>query len=115
MKLPNAHLAVVERAKITEYLLNPEHLYGASKARFFSQFGFHPADWEIMAQALHEHAQRYEVSGSNETSFGPRFEVDGELNTPDARAPRVRTVWQLDHGEFAPRFITAYPLRPSYD
>ena len=100
MKLPNAHLALVEREKITEYLLNTEHLYGASKARFFSQFGFYPTDWEAMAQALREHGQRYEV--------------DGELNTPDGRTPRVRTVWQLDHGEVAPRLITAYPLE-EYD
>ncbi|OLE53085.1 MAG: hypothetical protein AUG51_14880 [Acidobacteria bacterium 13_1_20CM_3_53_8] len=111
MKLPNAHLAVVEREKITGYLLNTEHLYGASKARFFSQFGFRSTDWETMVQALREHGQHYEVSRTRETFFGPRFEVDGELNTPDGRAPRVRTVWQLDHGEVAPRLITAYPYR----
>ena len=29
MKLPNAHLAVVEREKVTEYLLNPVHRFGA--------------------------------------------------------------------------------------
>ena len=114
MKLPNAHLALVEREKITEYLLNTEHLYGASKARFFSQFGFYPTDWEAMAQALREHGQRYEVYKTKETLFGPRFEVDGELNTPDGRTPRVRTVWQLHHGEVAPRLITAYPLE-EYD
>jgi hypothetical protein len=34
MKLPNAHLAVVEEAKIRSCLLNPAHRYGASKARF---------------------------------------------------------------------------------
>jgi len=33
MKLPNAHLALVEREKVTDYLLNPAHRYGASKAR----------------------------------------------------------------------------------
>lgn len=110
MRLPNAHLALAEREKITEYLLNPEHLYGASKARFFSAFGFDPAAWETMAQALREHGQRYEVSKATDTAFGPRYEVDGELNTPDGPAPRVRAVWQLDHGEVAPRLITAYPL-----
>jgi len=34
MKLPNADKAVVERNKIVGYLLNPEHLIGASKAHF---------------------------------------------------------------------------------
>ncbi len=115
MTLPNAHLAVVEREKITEYLLNPEHRYGASKARFFSAFGFVTADWEIMAQALCSHARLHDVSRIKETIFGPRYEVDGELETPDGRAPRVRTVWQLDHGEIAPRLITAYPLEAHHD
>lgn len=115
MKLPNAHLAIVEQEKITEYLLNVEHRYGASKARFFSEFGFDAAVWETLAHALRAHGQQYEVSRARETSFGPRYEVDGELSAPDGRTPRVRTVWQLDHGEVAPRLITAYPLEAKYD
>jgi len=46
MRLPNASLALVEREKITEYLLNAEHRYGASKARFFSRFSFSLESWE---------------------------------------------------------------------
>ena len=33
MKLPNASKAVVEREKVADYLLNPAHRFGASKAR----------------------------------------------------------------------------------
>ena len=110
MKLPNAHLASVEREKITDYLLNPGHRYGASKARFFFEFGFERESWEVLAPSLCDHAMRYEVSRTRQTLWGPRFEIDGELNTPDGRMPRVRTVWQLDEGEIAPRLITAYPL-----
>jgi hypothetical protein len=40
MKLPNVEQAMVEREKIADYLLNPAHRYGASKARFFTAFGF---------------------------------------------------------------------------
>ena len=36
--------------------------------------------------------------------------IDGELTTPDGQRPRIRTVWQLDHGQLAPRLITAHPL-----
>jgi hypothetical protein len=43
-------------------------------------------------------------------AFGPRYEVDGELTAPDGRRPRIRSVWQVDEGEIAPRLITAYPL-----
>jgi hypothetical protein len=115
MKLPNPHLALVEQTKIAGYLLNQAHRYGASKARFFADFGFHTGAWETLAEALREHGQRHEVNRIKETPFGPRFEVDGELNAPNGRRPRIRTVWQLDHGQVAPRLITAYPLEATYD
>ena len=57
MKLPNAEAAVVERAKIEGYLLNVAHRFGASKARFFTHFGFRLEAWEQLAQALLEHAE----------------------------------------------------------
>ena len=110
MMLPNARLSLVEREKITEYLLNAEHRFGASKARFFAEFGFEVEAWELLAESLRQHGRRYEVSRTRLTLWGPRYEVDGELNTPDGRTPRIRTVWQLDDGQIAPRLITAYPL-----
>ena len=110
MRLPNAHFAVVEREKVTDYLVNPEHRYGASKARFFTAFGFEVGAWEVLASALREHAQRHNVARTYETHWGPRYEIDGELNTPDGRQPRIRSVWQFEVGEIAPRLITAYPL-----
>lgn len=110
MKLPNADLLVVERAKIVDYLLNPAHRHGASKARFFAQFGFRVEEWEVLAIALREHGRQNEVSKARETGFGPRYEVDGELAALDGRRPRIRTVWQMDAGQLAPRLITAYPL-----
>ena len=110
MKLPNAHMAVVEREKIVDYLLNPAHRHGASKARFFSRFGFRSEMWETLAAALREHGQRHDVTRIRETGFGPRYEVEGEIAAPDGRRPRVRTVWQMDEGQIAPRLLTAYPL-----
>jgi hypothetical protein len=110
VKLPNAHLASVAPEKITDDLLNAEHPYGASKARFFGEFDFEVDAWQKLATALREHGQKYEVAKTKKTPFGPRYEVDGPLLTPDGRTPRVRTVWQVDEGEIAPRLITAYPL-----
>ena len=110
MRLPNANKAVIERAKIADYLLNPAHRYGASKARFFTAFGFRIEKWERLAEALREHGCRHEVARVRETGFGSRYVVEGELNTLTGRRPQVRTVWQLDAGAVAPRLITAYPL-----
>ncbi len=109
MHLPNAEMLVVEREKLVDYLLNSSHRLGAAKARFFRAFGFRVEHWEGLAAALREHGIRHEVTKVTETGFGPRYEVDGELPTPDGRRPQVRTVWQLDAGKIAPRLITAYP------
>jgi len=110
MKLPNANKALVEREKITDYLLNPAHRFGASKARFFTHFGFQVEEWEQLAQALRQHGQTHEVTKTRQTGFGPRYEVEGRLSCPNGRSPLMRSVWQLDEGAVAPRLLTAYPL-----
>ena len=110
MKLLNPDKLLVEREKIADYLLNPAHRFGASKARFFTHFGFRVEAWEQLAQALREHGQKHDVTKMRETGFGPRYEVEGRLNCPNCRRPRVRSVWQLDEGAVAPRLLTAYPL-----
>jgi hypothetical protein len=110
MKLPEATKAIVERKKLVDYLLNPAHRIGASKANFFASFGFSAEKWEVLAEALRVHGQINEVKRVRETGFGPRYEVEGKIKMPDGRTPRIRTVWQMDKGTVAPRLITAYPL-----
>lgn len=109
MILPNAHLARVEPDKVTAYLLDARHRSGGSKAQFFSGFGFQLGQWRILAEELLSHA-RHEVTNVKNTPFGPRYEVEGPIKAPDGRTPQIRTVWQMDAGEIAPRLITAYPV-----
>jgi hypothetical protein len=112
MKLLNAEQLIVEREKISDYLLNPLHRYGAAKAKFFTAFGFRADSWETLVDALREHGRTQPIVRAYETGFGSRSIVEGELNTPDGR-PCVRSVWQFDEGTIAPRLITAYPLEDS--
>jgi len=113
MKLPNLDQLIIERDKVFDYLLNPAHRSGASKARFFGELGFQRENWTILADALREHARISEIAQVTETGFGPRFIVEGELTAAGGRKTRIRTVWQFDRGEIAPRLITAYPSRQS--
>jgi hypothetical protein len=110
MKLPNLENLVVEREKIAEYLLNPAHHYGATKARFFAAFGFCAEKWEQLAEALREHGRTHDVAKVRDTNYGTQYAVDGKFKTPDGRCPRLRSVWQMDEGTVAPRLITAYPV-----
>ncbi len=109
MRLPNAHLAIVEEPKIRDYLLNPEHRFGAGKARFFAEFGFTRENWQALVVALREHGMQNEVASVRETGFGPRYAVEGELAARDGRRPRVCSVWQVDVAQITPCLITAYP------
>jgi hypothetical protein len=111
MKLPNADDLIIEEEKIAGYLLNPKHRYGAAKAAFFMTLGFRLQEWNILADALREHGRSHEIKSSRETGFGPRYLVEGDLQTPPGETAFIRSIWQFDAGSVAPRLITAYPLK----
>jgi hypothetical protein len=110
MKLPQAERAVVPQDKIERYLLNPGHPIGSAKAGFFQRFGFSREHWRVLADALLQHARANPVADSVSDVDGTTYLVEGPLETPSGRQPRLRTVWLVETGQLAPRFITAYPL-----
>lgn len=113
MELPNIHLAIVEREKITEYLLNDAHPDNGGKALFFSGLGFTRKEWPTLAQAFLRVTRENEVAISVESSHGIKYIVDGALSTPLGKSPTVRTVWIVDQGNENPRLVTAYPREES--
>jgi hypothetical protein len=110
MRLPNARLAVVERAKITEYLLNAEHPDNGGKAAFFVALDFSRSDLDTFAHALRRLALTADVTESMETMHGKKYIVDGELENPAGKEAWVRSIWIIDAGTDFPRFVTAYPF-----
>ena len=110
MRLPNLQNAVIPDAKIREYLLSTFHPYGRYKAAFFKRFGFSAKSWELMASALRAHAEQCDVVRVDDTEFGTRYIVEGQLRTPDSRDPTVRVIWFIEKGDNRPRLVTVYPL-----
>jgi hypothetical protein len=113
VQLPQASHARVDEAKVVRYLLSHAHPDGASKARFFEQFGFRAHAWPVLAAALKEQARQNPVTNVVATGHGTRYSVDGVLRTPDGRNPNIRTVWIVEPDMDGPRLITAYPLEKS--
>lgn len=109
MKLPNAEQAIVERKKITDYLLNPTHPDNGGKAAFFVGLGYNETDWTLLADALRRLAATANVAARTETTHGIKYVLDGGLETPSGATYIVRTVWIVDHGLDMPRLVTAYP------
>jgi hypothetical protein len=110
-RLPEAEHAFVEPAKLTDYLLNPDHPIGGDKAVFFSRFGFNRDGWTLLESALLAHAREGAVVDERQTPYGRHYTVEGRLRTPDGRDPVVRTAWMVALGEWRPRFVTAHPGR----
>lgn len=110
MKLPNLDRAVVRAEKISNYLLSAAHPIGRHKARFFGLFGFSRAAPEALIQALIAHAKSNDALAVERTAFGTRYTIDGALNSPDGRNPRLRVIWFIESGGDIPNFVTAYPL-----
>lgn len=111
MKLPFLEHADVPRAKILDYLLNPLHPAGRSKARFFIRLGYTTKRWEHLAEAFKRHAGVHDVAEIEPDPFGVRYVVEGALEADGARTANVRVVWFVEKGRSIPRLISAYPGR----
>ena len=109
MKLPNAERAIVEDAKVRDYLLSPEHPVGRGKARFFAALGFSGADWPLLRDALLALVRDGEAVAGEVTVFGQKYTVRGTVRGPGGRSAAVVTAWIVRRGESTPRFVTAYP------
>ena len=110
MKLPDAELAVVPRAKVTDYLLSETHPPGRAKARVFVACGFDRAEPELFEEALVTVARTGNVIDVQPTPYGTKYVVEGDLGGSVAASLTVRTVWIIEKTGDAPRLVTAYPI-----
>jgi hypothetical protein len=108
MTIPGAERAVVDVAKVRDYLLSPGHRVGSAKARFFTQLGFDHQKWTALRDELH-HFVRQEAEIGSATRFGQKYVVRGPMQGPSGRIAQIVVVWIILSGEDFPRFVTAYP------
>jgi hypothetical protein len=108
VRLPNADDAVVDPAKVRDYLLSLEHPVGRAKARFFLALGFTREDWPVLQRALLDHARLSDAAPGLPSPFGQKHRVEGILQGP-ARAATIHTIWLVRPDDDRPHFITAFP------
>ena len=108
MRLPNRENAFIPREKPTEYLLSETHPTGRSKARFFHAAGFGATKVNILEQALISIAQNEQIEYVETSAHGTKYVIDGSLTSPNGDVIQIRTVWIIEIGHSAPRFVTAY-------
>ena len=110
MRVPNADRALIDRAKLTDYLLSPSHPVGRFKARVFNRLGFRADHWDELERALREqHVLVADAEPGEPEAFGQPFTIRAILRGPNGVAARIVSVWFIRSGEDVPRFVTAYP------
>ena len=108
MKIPGAERAILDAAKVRDYLLSPAHRVGSAKARFFGQLGFDQRNWTILQDELYGFAKQ-EAQLGGATRFGQKYVVPGTIQGSSGLVARLVVVWIVLNGENFPRFVTAYP------
>ena len=107
--LPNADLAVIDPAKLRDYLLSTEHPHGRFKARFFGALGFAADRWYELESAFRTQHLMQTAERVPAAANGEKFTIRAMLVGPNGESALVVSVWFIARGERTPRFVTAYP------
>ena len=108
VKLPNGSKAIVEEAKLVDYVLSQTHPIGRFKAHFFASLGIETENWEFLHSALLRMAASADAKLGQATVFGQKYLIPGHLEGPGGSADIV-SVWIILAGEDVPRLVTVYP------
>jgi hypothetical protein len=108
MTLPNPDRAVVDAAKVRDYLLSPEHPVGRFKAVVLQAAGYRRDDWQQLQRDLLATAH-LEPAAVAETVYGRKFEIPAILGTSAGRPLSVTVVWLVRRHEDFGRLVTVYP------
>jgi len=108
LHLPNSNRAVIDSAKLRDYLLSSSHPVGRFKARFFASLGYSAENWEQLEADIRELIAVAEARPRVKTEYGQKYEVRGLLTGPNGRKAEIVTAWIILAGEEAPRFVTTY-------
>lgn len=108
MKLPNHQSAHIDVAKLTGYVLNPNHPEGRHKARIFrSALGISAAHASWLAKTMLHAIGNNEASLQAVTEWGTIYRVEIDL-LRDKRCARIRTLWLC--GQEQARLVTCFVI-----
>jgi hypothetical protein len=109
MKLPARERAVIEPAKIRDYLLSNSHPVGRFKAPFFASLGYTRTNWRRLEADLRDLAVSKDAEPGRNSPYGQKYEIRGNLKGPSGKSAEILTVWIILLGTDVPHFVTAFP------
>lgn len=65
----------------------------------------------MLENALLNLARNQPVDKVVDSIYGTKYVIIGSIETPSSKVATILTVWIIDDGEDAPRFVTARPYQ----
>lgn len=110
MKLPNGDQALIDRRKVADYCLSPNHEDGQHKAHLFqSILGLSLNHADALVAALQQAGANGEAVPGKHDKYGQRYVIDFEFSGPVGTA-LIRSAWIIGASESVPRLVTCYIL-----
>jgi hypothetical protein len=107
--LPHADQALVDEAKICDYLLSDTHPVGRFKASVFRSLGYTVESWRRLRDDLLHHGQTGTVQRIEMSAYGMKVVIGATLKGPNGASRPFRTVWLIHDQSRQPRLVTAFP------
>ena len=107
MKLPEN--MIILQDKLLRYLLIPRE--ESDKSQFLAAAGYTLANWEVLERDLYQLAKTHEISATETSPYGIKYEVRGLLQGPNGSTLHVVTIWITLEATGETRFVTLFPDR----
>lgn len=107
--LPHYQRAVIQKEKITGYVLNKQHKTGMDKAIAFEKaLGYNIDNADDLIKNIYQNLSLYPAKLRPKTQYGQPFEVIMKLTGPNGKTAKVKTGWIIENGKNHPRLTSAY-------
>ena len=107
--IPNLEKAVIERSKLSDYLLSEVHPVGRYKAVFFRALGFESEHWLLLREILLRATLENLAELGQPSPFGQKYLVKANILGLNGRQARVNIVWIVEPEGLVPRLVSVYP------
>ncbi len=107
--LPHADHAIVDKAKICDYLLSVVHPVGRLKARAFISLGYTVENWTRLHDDLLTHGRTGTALRIENNSYGMKVVISAILAGSNGTSQPFKTTWLIPPFSVQPRLITEFP------
>ena len=101
--------ANIDSRKLHDYLLNPAHPEGATKAQYLNEMGYNQENYHILEDDLRNQHLICDVKPGKVSIYGIKYEIVAPLVGPNGKKRVIRSVWMIRKGDTIARLITLIP------